>query len=255
MTTDIQISRNVVIRAGRTTVFSYFTDSERFARWWGQGSSIEPRPGGAVRIVHPGGATAGGEVLEIAPPERIVFSYGYDDPAKPIARGGSRVTIVLADHPEGTSLELLHQFESTAGRDEHVQGWRFQLAVFARVVAEEAHSGAAARVDALLASWGEPDADRRRQLLAESVTDDVAFRDAFSCTRGRDDLEAHVAAAAIHMPGVRLRRKGDLQQCQGVALAEWEASGADGQPRGSGRNVYELAPDGRIRAATGFWSR
>jgi hypothetical protein len=28
-----------------------------------------------------------------------------------------------------------------------------------------------------------------------------------------------------------------------------------GQPKGKGQNVFELAPDGRIRAATGFWER
>jgi uncharacterized protein YndB with AHSA1/START domain len=245
----------VVIRASRATVFRYFTDSERFARWWGEGSTIEARPGGAVRIVHPGGTTASGEVLELEPGLRIVFSYGYDDPSKPIPPGGSRVTIVLADHGRGTRLELLHELEDAGARDEHVQGWRFQLAVFARVVAAEAHAGAADRVDSLLAAWGEADPGRRRQLLDHSVAEDVEFRDAFSCTRGRDDLEAHVAAAAVHMPGVRLRRLGELRQCQGVALAEWEASAADGASRGTGRSVYELAPDGRIASATGFWDR
>jgi uncharacterized protein YndB with AHSA1/START domain len=255
MTEELRISRSVVIRARRPIVFRYFTDPERFARWWGEGSTIAPRAGGAVRIVHPGGTTAVGEVLEIEPPARIVFSYGYEDPGRPIPPGGSRVTIALAEHPEGTRVELVHDFDHAAGRDEHAQGWRFQLAVFARVVADEAHSGAEARVDALLASWGEPDARRRRDLLEESVTEEVEFRDAFSCTRGRGDLEAHVAAAAIHMPEVRLRRTSELQHCQGMALAEWEATGADGEPRGRGRSVYALAPDGRIRAATGFWSR
>ncbi len=38
------LERSVLICATRRTVFSYFTDNRRFADWWGEGSSIEPRP-------------------------------------------------------------------------------------------------------------------------------------------------------------------------------------------------------------------
>jgi len=45
------LNRAVVIRARRETVFRFFPDSTRFAAWWGSGSAIEPRPGGAVTSV------------------------------------------------------------------------------------------------------------------------------------------------------------------------------------------------------------
>src|SRR6185503_5413797 len=96
------VDRSVVIRARRGTVFRYFTDPVRFAAWWGAGSAIEGRAGGEVHTRCPGGTTAGGKILEIVPDERIVMTYGYDDPEKPIARGGSRITITLAPHPDGT---------------------------------------------------------------------------------------------------------------------------------------------------------
>lgn len=91
--TDLPFSvdREIVICATRATVFRYFTDSERWAAWWGAGSRIDPRPGGEVLIRYPGGASAQGTVVEIAPPERIVFTYGYDRADTPIAPGGSRV--------------------------------------------------------------------------------------------------------------------------------------------------------------------
>ena len=76
--------RSVVICARRDTVFRYFTDSERFAAWWGAGSSIDPRPGGAVRIVYPNGVVVSGEVVELTSGERITFTYGYEDADKPI---------------------------------------------------------------------------------------------------------------------------------------------------------------------------
>ena len=57
------LQRSLLIRAERSTVYGYFIDSARFAAWWGQGSSIDGKPGGAVRIVYPDGSVASGSVL------------------------------------------------------------------------------------------------------------------------------------------------------------------------------------------------
>ena len=89
---DFVLDRTVTIVARRETVFRYFTDSGRFAAWWGQGSTIEPRPGGAVHIRFPNAIVAGGEVVEIVPPERIVFSYGFES-GQPIPIGASPLTL------------------------------------------------------------------------------------------------------------------------------------------------------------------
>jgi uncharacterized protein YndB with AHSA1/START domain len=247
------LERTILISAARSTVFRYFKDTERFAAWWGAGSRIEGRPGGAVLIRYPNGVTASGQVLEIVDGERVVFTYGYDEPGKPIPPGGSRVTITLQDHPTGTRLHLRHEVADAATRDHHVPGWRYQLALFANVAAGEQHKEAAALVDRYFALWGEPDEADRRAGLAAVVADDVTFRDAFGCTSGRDELDAHIAAARMHMPGVRLVRSGDLRQCQGTAVVDWVAKGADGQARGSGTSVLDLAPDGRIARVVGLW--
>jgi uncharacterized protein YndB with AHSA1/START domain len=251
---DHFLERTVLIRAPRATVFRYFTDSTRFAAWWGQGSTIDARPGGAVRIVYPTNVLASGEVVEVKPPERIVFTYGYEDPAKPFPPGGSRVTIDLEEHAKGTLLHFRHDLPTAASRDEHVQGWRYQLALFANVVGRETSEGLAARVDTFLAAWSEPDAARRRAALGEVARPDLTFSDAFSCTSSLDDLVTHLAAAQMHMPGLRLEREGDVRHCQGVALADWVARGPDGAPRGKGTNVFELAADGRITRVVGFWA-
>jgi hypothetical protein len=39
-----QLDRTVEIQASRETVFRFFTDSVRWAKWWGAGSRIEARP-------------------------------------------------------------------------------------------------------------------------------------------------------------------------------------------------------------------
>src|SRR5262245_22443880 len=89
-----RLDRAITIEASRETVFRFFTDSTRWASWWGAGSTIEPTLGGRVSIRHPGGMEVTGEILEIVPPQRIVFSYGYVG-GSPIPPGGSTVTIQL----------------------------------------------------------------------------------------------------------------------------------------------------------------
>jgi uncharacterized protein YndB with AHSA1/START domain len=60
-----RLDRTLLIRARRETVFRFFTDSARWASWWGEGSSIDPRPGGAVVIRYPGAVEARGETLAL----------------------------------------------------------------------------------------------------------------------------------------------------------------------------------------------
>lgn len=250
---EFSIAREIVIRAPRSLVFGFFTDSERFAAWWGQGSTIDGRLGGALKIVYPGGTTASGEVLEIRPPERIVFSYGYDGEGKMIAAGGSRVTVKLAEHPLGTKLSFLHEVADATTRDHHVQGWRYHLAVFARVAADRAHADAAALADRWFAAWNETDSSARSAALAAFVAPDVTFQDAYSCTVDRDDLAAHIAGAKIHMPGITLERSGPPRHCQGTALVDWMAKKPDGSPLSKGTNVFEFTPDSKIARVVGFW--
>ena len=250
------IERTIFIRAPREIVFRYFTDSARFAAWWGEGSEIDPRPGGAVRIRYPGGVVASGKIVEIDPPGRIVFTYGYEGEGKPIPLGGSRVTIRLDEGSDGTAVHLTHASSDAPASigAEHVQGWRYQMAVFANVVSREAQAQAAACIDAFFAAWNEKDEAARRRLLEQATAEDVRFGDAFSCTVDREDLVAHLAAVQRFMPAMTLSRDGEVAQCQGTAIAPWIAKAADGNVRGRGTNVFELGADGRIRRATGFWS-
>src|SRR6202043_2187402 len=99
------LERTVVIKAKPETVFRFFTDSARWASWWGAGSTIDAQPGGKVYIRHPNAVEALGEVLEVRPPERIVFSYGFVS-GKPMPPGSSRVTIRLEPDEDGTRLHL-----------------------------------------------------------------------------------------------------------------------------------------------------
>jgi uncharacterized protein YndB with AHSA1/START domain len=246
------LDRQISICARRETVFCYFTDSKRFARWWGEGSQIDARAGGAVRICYPNGITATGEVVEIEPPRRIVFTYAMGDQ---IRTNGSLVTITLDETEQGTLLNLRHAFSSPEIRDEYVQGWRYQLALFSKAVAEDGQADITQRVDDLLRAWGERDGRTRRALLESSATPGIVFRDAFSATAGVEDMLANLQAVQVYLPGMTLARDGEVQLSHGTAIARWKATAQDGSPRGRGTNVYDLSPDGRIARVVGFWER
>jgi uncharacterized protein YndB with AHSA1/START domain len=253
MTLPYQLDRIITIRAPREVVFRFFTDSTRWAAWWGAGSTVDARPGGDVLIRYPGNVEVSGEVLEVAPPGRFVMTYGYRS-GQPFGPGASRVTILLEDVNGETRLHLTHEFPDAASRDHHVQGWRYQLSLFSNAVANELHADAQSVVDSWLGLWTETDSGARDATLRRIASRDVRFADRFSAIEGAGEVSVHVGAAQRFMPGIRLERRGDVRQCQGMVLAEWAAIAADDSPRGSGTNVFSLGGDGKIAAVTGFWN-
>ncbi len=248
-----QLDRVITIAAAPETVFSFFTDPGRWARWWGRGSTIEPRPGGRVLIRAGEGTEIVGEVLAIDAPQRIVFTYGFASGA-PIPAGGSRVTIELQPAAGGTRLHLLHDFADQGARDQHVQGWRYQLALFANAVTDVLHEGASGLVDRWFGAWNDADPIRRRETLEAMVSTGVEFKDRFGLTGGVDELLGHIAAVHQFMPGLRLERQGEARHCQGLVLADWLAVAQDGTTKARGTNAFTMSADGRIASVTGFWS-
>lgn len=251
MTLPFSLDRTVDIRARRATVFRFFTDSARFARWWGAGSTIDPTVGGAIKIVYPDGSTASGIVRELVMDARIAFTYGYDDPKKSIAPGGSLVTITLEDTADGTRVILRHDVDSAAVRDDHVQGWRHVLALFAKVASDDAQLHAPDTVATWYSAWSEPDPARCRDLLAAITTSDVSFRDAFGCALGRDELAIHIAACQRFMPGLRLEARGKPRHAHGTVVSDWATLAPDGTAVTSGTNVFRFNADSLIAEIVG----
>jgi uncharacterized protein YndB with AHSA1/START domain len=248
------LERTLVIEATRTTIFRFFTDTDSWAAWWGAGSAIDARPGGRVLIRYPNGVQVLGEVLEIAEPERIVFTYGYES-GKPIPPGSSRVTIRLEAVESGTRLHLAHAFAQADVRDQHVQGWRYQLSMFANLVADQVNAGAPGLADAWFATWSMSDGAERVRSLEAIAAPEVRVRDRYARIDGLVELNDHIAASLRFMPGVRMERKGAVRHCQHTLLADWVVRGSDGAERMSGINVFVLNAEGRIASVTGFWNQ
>ena len=92
----------------------------------------------------------------------------------------------------------------------------------------------------------------RARALADLVTEDVVVRDGFAALGSRADLEAHIAASRLHMPGMTLARTGAPRAVQGTVLSDFSVLGPDGVARGGGTNLYDLDADGRIAKVVGF---
>ena len=261
MTLDFSLDRTIEIRAARATVFRFFTDSARWARWWGAGSTVEPRVGGAVEIVYPGDVRVTGVVKELVPDERFVFTYGYERTSKPatdpqeamrrtMPPGTSLVTITLSSAGPITRLELRHDIADAATRDDHVQGWRYQLARFAHVVGDDAYAAATDHVAAWVAAWNEPDAAKRRALLVNAVASDMRFRDAHGDVYGLDELLGHIGAVHQFMPGAHLEARGTLRRSHDTALADWAITAGD-KTLMTGTNVIRFGSDAKIADVVG----
>src|SRR5258708_6795042 len=116
-----QLDRTIVIEAPQAVVFKYFTDPVRWAAWWGAGSTIDARPGGRLLVRYPDGTEAAGEVVTVAPPSEIVFTYGYVK-GTPFPPGGSPGTIRRGPAPPRPPLAPAPEFAGAPGRDGTARG-------------------------------------------------------------------------------------------------------------------------------------
>ena len=117
------IERELRIAARPETVFSFWVEPDRLARWMGRIVTMEARPGGAYRIDYNGSDIARGEVLEIDPPRRLVLSWGWEAEGDATPPGASRVEVTLTPDGAGTLLRLRHSELVDAAVEGHAQGW------------------------------------------------------------------------------------------------------------------------------------
>jgi hypothetical protein len=128
-------------------------------------------------------------------------------------------------------------------------------------------------VEKYIALWNEPDADRRRRMIAELWTEDgrhilqppqeiieiaaqpgVGLR-AILEARGYAEIEARAASAYEHWvgsEGLSFRARNDAERLGDVVKFHWEAVGGDGEVFAVGLNFLVLAADGRIERDYAF---
>jgi uncharacterized protein YndB with AHSA1/START domain len=113
----------VHIAAPPEVVFDYFVDPERMERWFGSRVQLEPRSGGQYAVDINAQARARGAFLEVVPPTRVVFTFGWEDDVN-VPPGSTTVEVTLAREGDGTHVRLVHRGLQTADmRRQHRDGW------------------------------------------------------------------------------------------------------------------------------------
>jgi hypothetical protein len=136
-----------------------------------------------------------------------------------------------------------------------------------QALVEISSRSAAELAEKYVALWNEPDADRRRRLIAELWREDathilqppqeireIAARPGLAITaileaRGYEEIEARAASAYEHWvgsEGLSFRRRDDAERLGDVVKFHWDAVAKDGEVAAVGLNFLVLAADGRI---------
>jgi uncharacterized protein YndB with AHSA1/START domain len=113
----------------------------RLVRWIGIRALLEPRPGGAFRFELVPGEFCSGRYLELVPGRRVVFTWGWESGALPVAPGSSTVEVDLIPDGVGTLVRFIHRDLPQASLDGHAPGWDHYLARL-RVAASGGEPGA-----------------------------------------------------------------------------------------------------------------
>lgn len=136
------IVREVHVDATPETVFGFFTEPEKLTRWLAVEATLDPRPGGRNQQVHTGdGEGSGGpyhmvgEFVEVSPPDRVVFTWGFTDAAVGVPPGSTVVEVTLVREGRGTRVRLVHRDLPASELDSHAGGWTEMLDRLARAVA------------------------------------------------------------------------------------------------------------------------
>jgi uncharacterized protein YndB with AHSA1/START domain len=132
--TGDRVEQEIHIEAPPEVVFRFFTDAEMHNRWIGMHATLDPRRGGIYRCVMSGTATVAGTYLEVEPPRRVVFTWGFENDPE-IPPGSSTVTITLTPDRDGTTVRLVHTGLPHPAISPHHQGWAGYLAQLATAAA------------------------------------------------------------------------------------------------------------------------
>jgi uncharacterized protein YndB with AHSA1/START domain len=122
-----EVVREVVIGASAATIFPFLTDPTQHVLWMGTEAELDPRPGGRYRVLTMGVHPGVGEFLEVVPDEKVVFTFGWDEPDHPIPPGSTEVEITLFPEGEKTRVRLAHRGLPDDAVADHTKGWDFYL--------------------------------------------------------------------------------------------------------------------------------
>ena len=122
-----ELVREVVVDASPETIFPFLTDPSKHVLWMGSEAELDPRPGGAYRVLAQGVHPGVGEFVEVVTNKKVVFSFGWDEPNHPIPAGSTEIEITLIPEGEKTRVRLAHRGLPDDAISDHTKGWDHYL--------------------------------------------------------------------------------------------------------------------------------
>ena len=123
------LQREIAIDARPETIWEFLVDPEKATRWMGQSAEFDLRPGGLYRVEVIPGNIARGEFVELDPPRRLVYTWGWEPGGRgTLAPGSSTVEIELLPNGDSTTLRFTHSgLPSAEAVASHAHGWDHYL--------------------------------------------------------------------------------------------------------------------------------
>lgn len=107
-------------------------------------------------------------------------------------------------------------------------------------------------VQRYLAAWNETDTAARQAVLQEVFADDAVYTDPLVSVRGRDGLDATIAAVQGQFGGLVFSLGGAVDAHHDIARFTWHLGPEGAEPVVVGFDVVVIGDDGRIRQVLGF---
>ena len=123
---DAVLTKTIYIKSNRRTVWKYLTEANKLARWFHEANcDLTTVDGDYELLMESGDKGCWGRVLEVDPPNRLVYTFTHDY----LQGYETRVEWVLRDLDGGTQLTLTHtgldksKADPFAMLSDHDKGW------------------------------------------------------------------------------------------------------------------------------------
>jgi uncharacterized protein YndB with AHSA1/START domain len=141
MVESTSVEREIAIAARPETVWRFLVDPQQAIRWMGQFAEFDLRLGGRYRVQVIPGHVAGGTFVEIDPPRRLVYTWGWEGEQARVPTGSTTVIFELQPRGNGTLLRFTHRdLPNAEAVASHAHGWDHYFERLA-MVASGGHPG------------------------------------------------------------------------------------------------------------------
>ncbi len=116
------------VEASPEAIFGFFTEPDKMIQWMGRKAQLDPKPGGLFHCDVNGRSIASGSFLEVDPPRRVVFSFGWERGESVVEPGSSTVEVTLEPDGDATTVRLVHRdLPNEDSASSHREGWRHYI--------------------------------------------------------------------------------------------------------------------------------